>query len=688
LNLRTKTFLLIFGLASALIVLIAGTALRFQEQTIRANVLVAVDALARASSVNVASFMRYGMQDAVMLAASLDTTAIVDETRRPALYDALAQMAHRVPRFDNGVFLLDKKGRSMADYPRHPELAGRTFVHRDYFKQVLSTLLPAAGEPYVSSRTGRPVLTFAVPIFDPKGELIAVLGCSVNLLGQDGIGGITNQTLGDSGYIFIFDRLTRLMISHPDPARLLQRDVPEGANALLDQGVNGFEGVGETVNSRGVPMLMGVRAVPDSSWLVIAQMPQFEALAPMRQSRQVMLGIVAGAWLLAILLSFWVSRQLGRPITKLQEAALAVCESLPPRPGHKHPRQPGKLLHRFVTRKDEIGALARTFDELTWRLDDEISALNLAAHELHSTFDAVTIPLFRLAPDLTVLRCNRAASDWLRQPESALVNQTLLPLLFPHARPGPDWPDLSDFSTVDRTHEQHWVARLPGSERQLEFSATPILGDQSQPTGLVLAVRDITERLQEAAKIRSLAFLDPLTGLANRLLLADRLDQALALARRHAAKAGLMYLDLDHFKTINDTHGHGVGDDLLRAVSTRLQECLRTSDTLARIGGDEFVIVLAELSSPEEAIRVAQRIVSALALPFELGKVVVQTSSSIGIAIHPEGGDDAQTLTIHADQAMYQAKRQGRNAYVLYHTSSPNASSALVQNDDEKPSAP
>jgi diguanylate cyclase (GGDEF)-like protein len=182
--------------------------------------------------------------------------------------------------------------------------------------------------------------------------------------------------------------------------------------------------------------------------------------------------------------------------------------------------------------------------------------------------------------------------------------------------------------------------------------------------------------------------LDPLTGLANRLLLADRLDQALALARRHAAKAGLMYLDLDHFKTINDTHGHGVGDDLLRAVSTRLQECLRTSDTLARIGGDEFVIVLAELSSPEEAIRVAQRIVSALALPFELGNVVVQTSSSIGIAIHPEGGDDAQTLTIHADQAMYQAKRQGRNAYVLYHTSSPNASSALVQNDDEKPPAP
>ncbi len=668
-NLRTKTFLLIFGLASALIVLIAGTALRFQEQTIRANVLIGVDALARASSVNVATFMRNGLQDAVMVAASLDTTALADKAHRPALVDTLGQIGRRVPRFDNGVFLLNKDGQFLADYPSHPALAGRSLSHRDYFKKALETSAPVAGEPYISSRTGRPVLTFAVPIFDGKGVLIAVIGCSVNLLGQDGIGAITSQTLGDSGYIFVFDRLTRLMISHPDPARVLKRDVPVGTNALLDQGVNGFEGVGETVNSRGVPMLMGVRAVPDSSWLVVAQMPQGEALAPMRQSRQVMIAIAGGAWLLAILLSFWVSRQLGRPIAKLQRAALNVCERLPPRPGHQHPRAPGKLLHRFVKRKDEIGALARTFDELTWRLDDEIASLNLAAHELRSTFDAVTIPLFRLAPDLTVLRCNHAASDWLRQPESALVNQALLTLLFHQASPGPDWPDLNDFNAVDRTHEQHWVTRLPGSDRQLEFSATPILDDQSQPTGLVLAVRDITEHLHEAANLRSLAFLDPLTGLANRLLLADRLDQALALARRHQAKAGLMYLDLDHFKTINDTHGHDVGDALLRAVGTRLQECLRTSDTLARIGGDEFVIVLAELSSPEEAAMVAQRIVSALALPFELGNVQVQTSSSIGIAIHPEGGEDAQTLTKHADQAMYQAKRQGRNAYVLHHPS-------------------
>lgn len=178
--------------------------------------------------------------------------------------------------------------------------------------------------------------------------------------------------------------------------------------------------------------------------------------------------------------------------------------------------------------------------------------------------------------------------------------------------------------------------------------------------------RDISERKEAAERMRRMAHYDMLTGLPNRALLSDRLQQALATAKRDKVRLALMFIDLDMFKPINDTLGHYVGDLLLKEVARRLQDCLRESDTAARIGGDEFVVLLPLIETGLDAKAVAEKIRLSLCQPIELIGHSLQISSSIGIAIYPEHGSDERTLVRNADNAMYGAKKDGRNNVKLY----------------------
>ncbi|RKQ60890.1 diguanylate cyclase with PAS/PAC and GAF sensors [Vogesella indigofera] len=167
------------------------------------------------------------------------------------------------------------------------------------------------------------------------------------------------------------------------------------------------------------------------------------------------------------------------------------------------------------------------------------------------------------------------------------------------------------------------------------------------------------ERHQLHARLQYMAQYDELTGLPNRGLLFDRLHTALARARREQGRLALLYLDLDKFKQVNDTHGHAVGDQLLHAVARRLQQCVREADTVARIGGDEFVVLLESLQQPEHALPTADKLRGALDQPLTIDGHSLRILPSIGIALYPEHGDTAQALLRHADDAMYQVKKGG-----------------------------
>jgi diguanylate cyclase (GGDEF)-like protein len=185
--------------------------------------------------------------------------------------------------------------------------------------------------------------------------------------------------------------------------------------------------------------------------------------------------------------------------------------------------------------------------------------------------------------------------------------------------------------------------------------------------GAVVAFQDISERRQTELRIRQLAYYDNLTSLPNRRLLQDRLGQAMAQARRYQRSLAVMFLDLDRFKQINDMLGHDAGDELLRQVANRLDDFVRAEDTVSRPGGDEFVIVLAEISQPRDAALVAEKILAALRQPVHLLGRDVEVTTSIGIVVHGATGTDSiQELMRKADLAMYQAKEAGRNGYRFY----------------------
>jgi diguanylate cyclase (GGDEF)-like protein/PAS domain S-box-containing protein len=190
---------------------------------------------------------------------------------------------------------------------------------------------------------------------------------------------------------------------------------------------------------------------------------------------------------------------------------------------------------------------------------------------------------------------------------------------------------------------------------------------RSGDTHIIAAIsRDIRERLAAEERVTHLAQFDMLTGLPNRHLFQDRLAQGMALARRHGKPMAVLFIDLDRFKLVNDTQGHGAGDKLLKEAAERLRACIRESDTVGRLGGDEFAAILLELGKPGDAAVVAQKFIDALARPFDLDGRQAFVSGSIGITLFPTDGTTAEALIMNADAAMYRAKEDGRNAYRFF----------------------
>ena len=207
--------------------------------------------------------------------------------------------------------------------------------------------------------------------------------------------------------------------------------------------------------------------------------------------------------------------------------------------------------------------------------------------------------------------------------------------------------------------------RKDGSVFYVRQSITPIQDAEGKISHFIAILEDISAEKEAEARIEYMAHYDSLTNLPNRALFLDRLSQALVSARRSKGAVALLFLDLDKFKAVNDTLGHHAGDFLLQQVAARLKGCVRESDTVARLAGDEFTVILSEISKKEDAAKVAEKIIDAFASPFDLDGHATLSSTSIGIALFPKDAADDQTLLQRADAAMYIAKKEGKNKFVF-----------------------
>ena len=284
-----------------------------------------------------------------------------------------------------------------------------------------------------------------------------------------------------------------------------------------------------------------------------------------------------------------------------------------------------------------------------------------------TVFDASSNAIFITNTENRIIAVNTAFCQITGYGEREAIGQT--PALLRSGKHGADfyhalWQCLRE---TGRWGGEIWNQRKNGEIFAERLTINSVKNSRDETTHFVAIFSDITEYKQAEAHVQHLAHYDILTDLPNRSLFSDRLGQALINAQRNRCKAAVMFLDLDRFKIINDTIGHGVGDLLLREVAARLTDCVRQGDTVSRLGGDEFVILLPELHIAEDVCLVAQKLLNATALPFVLQGHELNISASIGIAFYPDDGATAESLMKNADAAMYQAKEVGRNNYQFYH---------------------
>ncbi len=307
-----------------------------------------------------------------------------------------------------------------------------------------------------------------------------------------------------------------------------------------------------------------------------------------------------------------------------------------------------------------VGAVA-IFRDITERRERE-EMMRLATTVFNSVDEAVMVT----DPDRRIITVNPAFISITGYSAEEIMGKN--PSLLSSGRHPPEfyqemWITLN---ATGRWSGEIWNRRKSG-QIYVEWQSINLVRDENgNITHYVSVFSDISERKTAAERLEHLAHFDMLTDLPNRRLFTDRLQQALATAKRDKGQLALMFLDLDRFKPINDTLGHDIGDLLLKEAAQRMQNCVRESDTVARIGGDKFVVLLPNIVAAQDALLVAEKIRCALNQPFELAGHSLGISSSIGIAIYPEHGKEAMLLTKNADIAMYHAKKSGRNSVKLY----------------------
>ncbi len=291
---------------------------------------------------------------------------------------------------------------------------------------------------------------------------------------------------------------------------------------------------------------------------------------------------------------------------------------------------------------------------------------NLTAKLMGKVFENASEGVIITAPDTTIISVNKAFSEVTGYSAEEAIGQK--PNMLHSGK-----QDEAFYQRMwdDLRREGQWQGEIwncsKDGEIYLEWlSVTAVKDESSELTHYIGIFTDITSEKENEERLAHLAHYDQLTNLPNRILFDDRLKQALSLARRSNSKLAVMFLDLDGFKAINDNLGHNSGDRLLQQVAERLNECLRKSDTVARFGGDEFTILLSEIDSKESVIKIATKIIEAIAEPYDIDGCEASVTTSIGISLYPADGQQAQTLVKKADNAMYNAKRLGKNHHQFY----------------------
>ncbi len=691
--------------------------------------------------------------------------------------------------FNAGIFVAGTDGTAIASLPTSTQRIGVNYRDRDFMAAALKEGKASIGRPVIGRRLKSPIFVMAVPLRDSQGQVTGVLAGVTDLDKPNFLDKITQSQYGKTGGYWLIAPQHKLVVTATDKSYIMQPVPAPGINAIDDQYLQGYEGFGIGVSSRGVLELSAAKGIPLAGWYLAVSLPAQEAFAPIDALlRRLMLGALLITLLAGVLIWSLITRMLRQqfaPMLTASRALVTLAVSDQPVPALS------------VTSQDEIGDLIGGFNRLLETLGKREKALTESEEKYRSLLNNLSSGVVVHNPDTSILLSNAAATVLLGLTEDQLWGRTAM---------DPDWCFLQENGTlmpltdypvnrviasgeglrnqvvgVQRPHhaEPNWVlcnaypmhdeegkilqvvvtftditerkqaeARLQLSASVFEHAGEGIIitnadgtildvneaftritgylpeealgqnprflasGLQDQafyanlwrvllaegqwsgeiwnrrkdgsvfaelltisavrdahgsPRHYVALFSDITAIKEYQNQLEHLANFDALTHLPNRVLLADRLQQAMAQAKRRGQQLAVAFLDLDGFKTINDTHGHEVGDQVLITLAARMKRVLREGDTLARLGGDEFVAVLIDLEDRSASLPMLTRQLTAAAQPVQVEDLSLRLSASLGVTFYPQDHDiDADQLLRQADQAMYQAKVAGKNRYHLF----------------------
>lgn len=325
-----------------------------------------------------------------------------------------------------------------------------------------------------------------------------------------------------------------------------------------------------------------------------------------------------------------------------------------------------------VTAGKQLESLTRFHEAIDQAVAESLEQYAIVKEMETRLFGAILVaspdPIYVLDLDGRIVYANKATADLFAMKHKDIIGKTVFDLGFSFAT---DFQRNLDKVIADQSTYRGKFAHVFSSEQgeQFEYLLAPVLDEQLETEAAVCISRDITERAIAEDKIWYNAHHDLLTGLPNRRLFLDRLEQEVKHAKRSALPFAVLFMDLDGFKAVNDSFGHEVGDRLLSDVADRITDCVREADTVARLGGDEFTVILTGTGQRNSAGTVAQTIINALSKPFHIDKHLAQISVSIGVTFYPQDASTPAALLETADRAMYKAKKSGPSRAYFFDTS-------------------
>jgi diguanylate cyclase (GGDEF)-like protein/PAS domain S-box-containing protein len=648
---RTATATSLLFLAAILAV---GMASLYSFRTQLLNVMIAEqDTLVDRIADNVDQKL-LALQKALMLSANEITEADIASSDAAQRY--LDTNTGLFAAVDRSTFLFTPEGIELAERPYRPNRRGSDASVRPYMRDTIRTQQPVISEPFITNvGDSNMVLVLTMPVFSKDGRMIAILTGSLGLTNPGMLGNVAKTVIGKSGYLYIVTAEGKL-IMHPDRKRLSQVAFAPLANPLFDRALKGFEGTAEALDEDGREALVTYQRVPSSTWIVAAVFPKDEAFLAVNALILRFVEFLLVAFVIVVA-AVWVStRYLMRPLVSLTRHLTnytATEERIAPLAGDKG--------------SGEIRALTTAFNRLTARLHEREDALIETMQRYQLITENSTDLITKHDPQGTITFASPVSASVLGVPHTALAGHSLFEYVHPEdfevvRRIFAEAIQTKELRTViyrARHADQHYV--WFETTLRLMKSAT------GEETMKVLCIsRDISDRKRMEQRLHELARTDHLTTLPNRFLLDERFAGGLAQARREGSLLAMLMIDIDRFKNINDTLGHGMGDTLLKLVGSRLKSCIRDCDTLARWGGDEFVLLLPGVQDSATSVTVAQRCLMALKEPFVIDGQSLRVTASIGISVSPNSSAEAETLLKDADTAMYRAKARGGDCFIVY----------------------